>query len=406
MNQTVITYISIYSIALWVNVIGCINSGYFSGDLKGVKVELDNGSLLLIAVINQLIIISSFFLFKFFTSRNITTGNFIFEINKNRFSKFMFFILIIHIAYFRVTDVGRVFGHATSPFSPLFSLIGPSGIFYFYYLYVRKNGGGLFFLNVALFSSLELMKGWSSFLLIMAFFELYFFVDKYKENKIIKTPFLFSIIIPVLFLVIGGGAYKYIYIFKNDVRGIVLQNNEITYSDALSRFSDRLSYFSASAGIYSKLDDVVSISKSEDDLAEIKGFFRPIVPKFIMENKDFKVISNTTMLAFFPDYPPNSGIDMGSLMYYWVLYETRPASAIFVGITSIACLIVLICFYRIISSNQKSIEFLIFLMIFSMLYTADLEVIFSGLYLKGLLFILFFLLFGILKIKKHNKISA
>lgn len=403
MNKTIITYISIYSIALWVNVIGCMTTGYFSGDLNGIKIELDNSQLLLIAFINQLIIFISYPLFKFFTSREITIGNYFIEINKKRFSIFMLVILVIHIIYFKITGVGLVFGHATSPYSPLFSLIGPSGIFYFYYLFVRNGGGRIFALNVVLYSCLELMKGWSSFILILAFFELYFFIERYKDSKFMKMPFLFSLIIPVLLLVVGAGAYKYVYILKNEVRGIYLHDKSISYFGALEKLTSRLTYYSASAGIYSRLNTVVNISKKEDEFAEIKGFFRPIVPKFIMPNKDFKVISNTAMLAFFSDYPPNSGIDMGSLMYYWVLYEARPASAIFVAITSIICLIVLICFYRVISNNQESVNFLIFLMIFSMLYTTDLEVIFSGLYLKSLLFIPFLLFLGILHIKKYNK---
>ncbi|AJJ84493.1 hypothetical protein A9312_00560 [Yersinia pestis] len=63
MNKTISLYISLYSIALWIGFFGCINTGFFSGDLKGVKVSLNNYELFVIAIIYQFIIFLSFLIF-------------------------------------------------------------------------------------------------------------------------------------------------------------------------------------------------------------------------------------------------------------------------------------------------------------------------------------------------------
>lgn len=160
MNKTISLYISLYSIALWIGFFGCINTGFFSGDLKGVKVSLNNYELFVIAIIYQFIIFLSFLIFLIVTRYKFTLGKYCVEIVNFKFSILLFVVLIMHIAFVSYTGVGKVFGGNTNIFSPIFSITAPSAIFFFYYLIVRENAGKIFFINVLLFVLLELLKGW------------------------------------------------------------------------------------------------------------------------------------------------------------------------------------------------------------------------------------------------------
>ncbi len=150
--------------------------------------------------------------------------------------------------------------------------------------------------------------------------------------------------------------------------------------------SDRLTNFSTAAGVYSRYDSVVDIAKLQNEYAEIKGFFRPLVPNFIMENKSFSALNNSAMLAFFPDYRDDSSVDLGFVMYYYVLFESRVSDAFLSLFLSFLC-VVLSVIFKILSKNNQNINLLIFIMIFSLLYTSSNEMVFA----RGNIIILFYI---------------
>lgn len=234
-----------------------------------------------------------------------------------------------------------------------------------------------FFINVLLFVLLELLKGWSGFLLTIFMFEIYFYIKRNSSSRLLKIPFLFSITLPFILLLSGGFLYKHIYILKNDIRGISVVSDNLEYIDAVEMLSDRLTNFSTAAGVYSRYDSVVDIAKLQNEYAEIKGFFRPLVPNFIMENKSFSALNNSAMLAFFPDYRDDSSVDLGFVMYYYVLFESRVSDAFLSLFLSFFLCVVLSVIFKILSKNNQNINLLIFIMIFSLLYTSSNEMVFA-----------------------------
>ncbi|WP_157955423.1 oligosaccharide repeat unit polymerase, partial [Yersinia pestis] len=329
MNKTISLYISLYSIALWIGFFGCINTGFFSGDLKGVKVSLNNYELFVIAIIYQFIIFLSFLIFLIVTRYKFTLGKYCVEIVNFKFSILLFVVLIMHIAFVSYTELVRfleeilislVYISITAPVLYSFSIT----------LLLEKMPERFFFINVLLFVLLELLKGWSGFLLTIFMFEIYFYIKRNSSSRLLKIPFLFSITLPFILLLSGGFLYKHIYILKNDIRGISVVSDNLEYIDAVEMLSDRLTNFSTAAGVYSRYDSVVDIAKLQNEYAEIKGFFRPLVPNFIMENKSFSALNNSAMLAFFPDYRDDSSVDLGFVMYYYVLFESRVSDAFFI----------------------------------------------------------------------------
>ncbi|WP_238378208.1 oligosaccharide repeat unit polymerase, partial [Yersinia pestis] len=266
-------------------------------------------------------------------------------------------------------------------------------------LLLEKMPERFFFINVLLFVLLELLKGWSGFLLTIFMFEIYFYIKRNSSSRLLKIPFLFSITLPFILLLSGGFLYKHIYILKNDIRGISVVSDNLEYIDAVEMLSDRLTNFSTAAGVYSRYDSVVDIAKLQNEYAEIKGFFRPLVPNFIMENKSFSALNNSAMLAFFPDYRDDSSVDLGFVMYYYVLFESRVSDAFLSLFLSFFLCVVLSVIFKILSKNNQNINLLIFIMIFSLLYTSSNEMVFA----RGNIIILFYIpmlfLFGIARVK-------
>ncbi|WP_157882722.1 oligosaccharide repeat unit polymerase [Yersinia pestis] len=254
-------------------------------------------------------------------------------------------------------------------------------------LLLEKMPERFFFINVLLFVLLELLKGWSGFLLTIFMFEIYFYIKRNSSSRLLKIPFLFSITLPFILLLSGGFLYKHIYILKNDIRGISVVSDNLEYIDAVEMLSDRLTNFSTAAGVYSRYDSVVDIAKLQNEYAEIKGFFRPLVPNFIMENKSFSALNNSAMLAFFPDYRDDSSVDLGFVMYYYVLFESRVSDAFLSLFLSFFLCVVLSVIFKILSKNNQNINLLIFIMIFSLLYTSSNEMVFA----RGNIIILFYI---------------
>ncbi|ANI28365.1 hypothetical protein PL78_00720 [Yersinia entomophaga] len=400
-NKTITVYVSLYSMSLWIAFISSIVTGQFNGDLVGIDVGLDNTTLFYIALFNQIIILAVPLLYKIVTHYKLSLGGYRFNININRFSLFMFIIITMNLVFFLTTGVGKVFSKETHPLAPLFVIIAPSGIFYFYYLISREKSGVLFFLNVFLYSSLEIMKGWTGFILVLAIFEMYFFILRHRNSKFLKIPFLFSILMPLLLLIFGGALNKHVFVLKNEIRGNYVNADELSYFDSISLLSSRLTNFSVSAGMYSRVESVVSTAKDQGEFTELKGFARRLFPG-VIEDTGFRTLSNSTMLAFFPDYGEQSNVDTGVLMYYYVLFKADPYGAVFSILLSLFLLVSLVAFYRAISNNHNNINIFIFIMIFYLFYTASTEASFVRPYITGVIFFPLLFSIGVIKIRKKS----
>ncbi|MDN0088603.1 oligosaccharide repeat unit polymerase [Yersinia nurmii] len=403
-NKTITVFVSLYSLTLWINFIITVNTGKYNGDLMGIDVGQGVDDLFYIALLNQFFLLLAIVIFRLLNSKNVTIGNVYFFLNERRFSIFFFIIVVLSMIFFYSTGVGKVYSTKTHVLKPLFLIIEPGNIFFLYYLLVRKSSEKLFFINVGLYSILQISKGWTSFILMIGMFELYFFILKHNASRFFKIPLMFSLIVPVVLLACGGFVYKYAFLMKNEVRGVSVESVSLTYTDSITLLASRLSNYTISAGVNSRLDRVVSVVKQQGEFSELKSFAN--FSKYFIPNSSNDVearpLSNSVMLAFYPMFGAKySNVEIGMFTYYQTLFKVDACEAVFVAFITFFMLITLFFFYKIITNNNKHVELLLFCMVFYFLYTMCSPVYFIKPYITGVFLLPFLFMFGVFKIKKR-----
>lgn len=400
MNVIVASFLSLYSIALWLSVLSVLTSGVYGGDLFDISIggKAESHEIIVMGFIMQLIMVLLYLIFVRLSKVKVYFGSLNCTISSKKFGYILFFISVAHIFFVIQTGVGRVFSNATHPLSPIFSLTNPAAVFYFYYLLSRQSVNKLlFFINVILFFSLQLLKGWTGFILPVFFIELYFLYERKKNKKsFFSNRFVYIIGIPIVVFFIGGAVYKELFFVKNEIRGVAV--SDINYIDAVSKLSSRLTNFPVSLATYIEQDKI--LLNNESNLNELRGFIRPIVPSGVMSDKDFRVLNNYVMTVFFSDYQSNSSVDIGFVMYYYLLFNMDAIDALISVLLSLSLFFVFFCFIKIISENNFNMNLLIFFVMFSFFYTVSNEMVFSRQYLMIFVHFLILIIFGALKINK------
>lgn len=369
-------------------------SNEYVGEFSGFKLEITRIELFSIYFISILFMVISYFIYLIFKNRKIYLKKI--YVNKFKLSYFVFFILVAQIIFLYTTGVGRLLSESTSPYSPFFSAFSLSFIFPIYYFICRYSPNKKFFwLNVFLYCLLEISKGWTSFLLIFFIFELHFFFNK-RINYVNQLAATFVVLI-IIFL-LGGKVYQYVEPIKNEIRG--LGYKEISFEDAISKFSSRLSYLPIAVGGYERHEKIDSLFSIDDhSFKEVVAIMRPLTPSFIMRDKDFATLNNDVLKLFYPNIRSTTSSDMGFFTYSYLLFYLDPTQFFIFLMLSIFLLIIGKLIFDSFEQFQNQLNLLWFLFLFKFFYTASLEVVFSSMlgFIMYIMPVMF--LFGIVKLK-------
>ncbi|HFW4499943.1 TPA: oligosaccharide repeat unit polymerase, partial [Salmonella enterica subsp. enterica serovar Waycross] len=158
----------------------------------------------------------------------------------------------------------------------------------------------------------KILQGWTSFLLILFFLEMY---ARYrlKNKKII-------LLLPLFIIFFGGWVYQYAFVLKNEIRGNDVA--PLSYYQGVEQLTSRLSMNPVSLGAYENYDVVVHLYQKENRVfKESESLLRPILPGGFI-NKDFRILNNNVMASFYPDLNPYTSSDFGIVMYYSILFNS------------------------------------------------------------------------------------
>lgn len=324
------------------------------------------------------------------------------QVNTLRLVGVFFCLVILQLIFLLVTDVGRVGSQATSPYSPIFALLNADVLFGFFYFLTRKSTRVkklYFWLALATYLVFKLLQGWSGAILVVFFFELYFY---FKSQKI--KPWRSVVIVlflPLLLILSGGKLYHYVFPYKFEIRGMGI--SEINYSESVVQLTNRLTFFPIAVGAYEKNREI-KLNAFQDDtpFREIKGFFRPFAPRFVMENKEFRSINNLVIQAFYPDVTATTSSDIGLVMYSITLFSSNIAEGLLWVLFTIILLVINKVIIDSFEQYRGQLNFIYFLLIMKFYYTASPEMVFS--YGSIGLILLLPLLFaaGAIKVKKQT----
>lgn len=318
--------------------------------------------------------------------------------NKNRFSFLFLFFSISQIIFFLYTGVGKVGGDATSPLSFIFSMFNVNCLFGLYYFLCRDcDNKFIYIINIILFSILQLMKGWSGFLLTIFFYEIFFYFKR-KPRRSFKN-YAKVMFFPILAILVGGKIYQYVHAYKNLIRF----NAEIenTYLDGITLLLSRLSFFPVSIGAFQNTSIIKELYfNNYVPLREIQALFRPLLPGFIMPDKDFRIIGNLVVQSFFPDVTSSTSSNFGIISYLQLLFNINFVEFVCYIVVCIFLLIFTKSFLDSVEGKKGDLNFLYFILLLNLYEIGSLEMVFGYGILPIIFFIPLFIIFKVVVIKR------
>lgn len=234
-----------------------------------------------------------------------------FFLNQEKVEKWLFFFSIIKIIFVLLTGIGKAGTVKSSSLSTVINLFNFDFLFYYYYLLYRENVTRNFILISILFCLYQLLCGWTGFVLSFVIIELY--VRSFK-----KGFFKYLLIMPFIFF-FGGLFYQFLYPFKNFIRLGFFE--AINYFESLEKLFERMTFFSHSCVGVQNSEEIINLYYQYGyNFTEIKDFFRPIVPSFLME-KDFRNLNNLIMQSVYPTIQSTTSSNIGGIFYLYILFK-------------------------------------------------------------------------------------
>jgi hypothetical protein len=378
-----------------------IISGSYTGEFKQFTLDISPFEVLILLVITVVGFLMTFFFYRYTKNIKFYFTHSKWCVNLKRLNFFYFLLLVANIIFFIKTGVGLASGGKSSPISFIFAPLNVGVIFPIFYILCRKSRENKYFfwVNAFLFSTLSLIKGWTGFLLLIAIFEIYFFLKTTRNKSSIKL--LMILLVPIIIFLAGGKVYQYLYTYKFEVRG--MGTIELSYTDAVIHLVDRLTFFPIAVGVYEKNTEIKRLYFQDGvEYKEIQGLFRPLVPRVLMPNKEFRSLNNNSKQAFMPFLSDKTSNDIGFVMYGISLFSINFIE----GLAWLIFSVMLIFFVKILLDSLEQFKgqfnLLYFLQLIKFYNTASLEVVFGNGYLYLVYIFPVFFALGIIKLKRTH----
>jgi hypothetical protein len=401
-----LSYLSLILTCSWISFFQIIFDDKNAGEFSRFSLNMENYEVFFVILLNSLAFIFFYILSLLARKRKFSLLNksYIY-VNKNRLNIVYLFVLVLQLLFLIFTGVGRLLSEATHPLSPLFAVFSPEAFLPVYYLLCRKNKykktEKLFYLNILLFSVFKLLQGWSSFILVLVFLELH---SRFGWKKISIRTVALSFVLPLLILVAGGGVYKHVYAFKNEMRGIGVQ--ELSYVEGGTHLASRLSMAPVAIAAYDRNESLVKIFNNDSySMKEIQGLFRPLLPPVIMPDKNFSPLGNNILEVYYPKITKTTSSNMGLVMYLSTLFLSDTLQALLYIFITLFLLFIAKVFLDTIEQERNQLEFIFFLLLINVVDIASLEIVFGYGFLKIFTIVFIAWLFGGFKVVRYQSIK-
>ncbi len=359
--------------------------------------------LMLIQIVTLLLVLP---LHRFCKKHRMIVGKRIFfQLNMRRVHYFVFFLLIIQIFCTVITGNGVtkadvVNSNNNSVLAMLCNLLKVQSFFPIYYICAREKRR-LYVVNIVLYAVWQLICGWSSFIVLIAFWELYCLFKERKIKKSIMVLFeRFSLLIVIFMYGAGALLYKFIWPLKNTIR-YGFSFGKITVVDGLTRLVSRLTNFPQSLIAVQNSERISYLYNNQSVWnPDVLSLFKSLVPSFIMPNKEFRPISNLVKQSIWYDIVPGTGTGLNFFSVGYNIFKADFMEGfVWIGIFLILFWVTLELVVMF-DNGTNSTNILIFLFIFQVLYSGSMETCFSYGYLGMVYLLPIMIIFGVVRIKR------
>lgn len=391
--------LSIYLMSLVVAGTAMTVGENYTGELKHFRLGVSSFEVFLLFFLIGVGFFLTYFFYIYTKNKKFYLTRSRWHINLRRLCFFYLFLLVINLIFFINTGVGLAGGNKTNHFSFILSPLNVGIIFPIFYILCRKSNVSkiLFWLNVLLFTVLNLLKGWTGFLFLIAILEMYFFLQSRKFCSASRV--IIILLVPALFFLVGGKIYQYLYPYKFQVRGIGVV--EVNYDEAVMHLVDRMNFFPIAVGAYEKNKKINELYFQDGvEYKEIQGLFRPLAPRFLMPHKEFRSLNNNSKQAFVLDLSDKTSNDIGFIMYGITLFSIDMLGGAAWLVLSVVLIFIVKFTLDSLEQFRGQFNVLYFLLLLKLYQTASLEVVFGNGYLYLVYILPVFYLLGVIKLKR------
>lgn len=392
--------ISIYILSTIVVAILMLLTGKYVGELKFFSLGVDPYFIVIQLILTVLGFIVVYFLYKITKSNKKTLFGKKWRVNTSRFNNIFLVFTVSHILFLLITDVGRVGSNASSNISFVFSMINLDAIFGIYYFWARESPNKKFILNIILYIILKLMQGWTGFILSIAMFEVYLY---FKRRSKLTIADLFKVIVfPIGMILVGSKLYQYAYALKFYVR--FEEKIQLNYIDGLQSLVSRIAFFPITVGANEKFKVIRELYLADNlYFKEILGLFRPILPRFIMPDKEFRTLNNNVIQSFFFDVQESTSANFGILMYAKTLFNINWVEGFVWILCTLLFCVILKRLYNSLELYKGQLDFLYFYLLIQVFSVASLEHVFGYGYFALIYIFPILMLLRIIRVEKGEE---
>lgn len=398
-------YLYFYIVALFIMAIATIVNLQYYGEAKYVALGLNRLEIFMLFLITLL---SYIFAYIFFIKTKYRIPHFK-NIPKVKFdviktNKLVFLILLIQIIYTLITGEGRVSATETQVIkggilSSVFNFLNIKSFFNIYFIFCRpenKYYKYIFWLNTLLYSILQLIQGWTSFIFQLGFIQMFLFIKNKKKNY---TKFLasFPMTLSLVFFLVGSYIYKLIYPLKNFVRynqTYSISSFNISYFDALQKLIERFCNLPITLLSIQNTDKIISLYRAQETpLIEVISFFRSLLPSFIFPFKNFRTLNNLVLNSAYSNLIASTGTGFSFVCYVYILFRADIVAGIIWVIFFLLLFFSTTSILYAINNEKNDVSILYLMFLVGIMLNGSLEINYSygiigGVYLYIILYFL------------------
>lgn len=318
-------------IVLWISIIctlyvgvGTLITGKMYGEASPVPLSVEKIDVFILLLMTLLLYVIMWIFYKktqnnMFSFAGIPKMSF----KKNRIHKLVALFLLVKIVGTMFWGIGRVGTTSTYSFSLLFSIIKIEEFFPIYYVIGRDTKKKLYWLNIGLYTLLQLLQSWTGFIFTFAFIELFLWV---KKNSLLKKSIklLQPTVLAVVATFVGGAVYSLAWPIKQAVRyGGNVGTYILSINEGVIKLVERISHFPMIVLAWQNGEKIADLYKLQNS-SEILCIFRPLLPAIVMPGKDsLRSLSNLIIQSMFRDIGNITGANYGIIMYMYTLIKSN-----------------------------------------------------------------------------------
>lgn len=376
---------------LWILLLGEYRQEFTYAKLK-VTMPYENIVILFLCCLFVFASTLVFFIYFFQDKKFCISKNFQFVLNRRRFEYYLIIIMILNILLLATTGVGKAGGeYKSSALSSVLALLNYEFFFWIYFIEYSSNRDFKYYFICFIYILLQLLQGWSSFVLSFFFAILCMSNEKQQKKLLILLPFIF----------LGGGAiYTILYPFKNFIRfGKFIP---LSYSEGLLALMERLTKFPNACVAIQNQNKIIDLYYSfNSKQTEVLSFFYPWVPGFLMPDKTGRIFNNLIMLSVYPSYSSTQSAGTG-ISYIYLLGKLSWVYPLILLLTYFLYFFIYKLLVDSLVTNKKYVNYLSFVVSFYFLRGFCMRQ--YGMFVPVLWTLIILLLFKCIKIKKINSL--